>query len=193
MARERREHFYARAGTAAARAVRDRFLARVPLAAGASVAGYFAFGSEFDPMPLMEALAARGHPLALPVVVSRAAPLVFRQWKPGDDLVEHKFGMREPHATQPQIEPDLLLVPLLAFDMLGHRIGYGGGFYDRTIAQLRAHKKTRAVGVAYSVQKVERVPVGKRDQVLDWIVTENEVIDVHEEARHHGWRAWWPW
>lgn len=193
VARERREHFHRHEGAAAARAVRDRFLARVPLAAGASVAGYCAFGSEFDPTPLMQALDARGHVLALPVVVRRAAPLVFRLWKPGDELTHHKFGMREPLPTQPQIEPDVLLVPLLGYDEQGNRIGYGGGFYDRTIAGLRARGRTRAVGVAYAVQRFERIPCGPHDQTLDWIVTEKAAIDVNREARRHGWRAWWPW
>ena len=193
VARERRDHFHAREGAAAARAVRDRFLARVPLASGAIVTGYFPFGTEFDPLPLLEALDARGHPLGLPVVLRRAAPLAFRLWKPGDAMVAHKFGMNEPLPTQPQVDPDVLLVPLLCFDAAGHRVGYGGGFYDRTIAQLRARRKIRAVGVAYSVQRFERVPAGPHDQALDWIVTEKEAIDVREEGRHHGWRAWWPW
>lgn len=192
-ARDRRESFHAREGQAAARAVRDRFLARVPLAHGAVVAGYWPFGAELDPMPLLEALHARGHPLALPVVVRRRAPLVFRAWKPGDEMSTHRFGMSEPLATSPQLDPDLLLVPLLAFDGEGNRIGYGGGFYDRTILQQRHFHPMRTVGLAFSVQRVERIPTSIHDQKLDWVVTEKEALSMRTDAKAHNWLSWWPW
>ncbi len=192
-ARDRRERAHAIDGAGAARSVRDRFLANVPLAHGAVVAGYWPFGSELDPMPLMQALHARGHRLALPVVVRRRAPLVFRQWQPGDEMATHRFGMSEPRPAKPQVDPDILLVPLLAFDGEGNRIGYGGGFYDRTILQQRHFHPLRAVGVGFSVQQVDRIPISIDDQKLDWVVTEKEALSMRTDARARGWLSWWPW
>jgi 5-formyltetrahydrofolate cyclo-ligase len=192
-ARERRERFHAIEGAAAARAVRDRFLAKVPLAHDGVVAGYWPFGAELDPMPLLHALHQRGHRLALPVVVRRGAPLIFRLWKPGDPMSTHRFGMSEPLPTSPEIDPGTLLCPLLAFDGEGNRIGYGGGFYDRTILQQRHFHPMRTVGLAYSVQRVERIPTSIHDQKLDWVVTEKEALSMRTDKKAQGWMSWWPW
>ncbi len=190
-ARDRRERAASVGGKAAARAVRDRFLAKVPLAHDALVAGYWPFGSELDPMPLMHALHERGHRLALPVVVRRRAPLIFRLWQPGDAMETHRFGMSEPKADRPEVDPDMLLVPLLAFDGEGNRIGYGGGFYDRTIARQLAFRPLRTCGLAFSVQRVERIPTDDTDRKLDWVATEKEAVSFARE-RPAGWRSWWP-
>jgi len=112
----------------------------------------------------------------LPCVEAAGAPLVFREWSPGDDLVEEPFGTRAPAPAATRHDPDVLLVPLLAFDRSGYRLGYGGGFYDRTLEALRAIKSISAVGVAYAAQEVQAVPRGERDQPVDLIVTEREVI-----------------
>ncbi len=151
----------------------DRFLAAVPLdAVGPVVSGFFPIGDEIDPRPLMARLAAAGRTLCLPVTPRRGLPLSFRVWRDGDPLHSRPFGLLEPGPDAATVEPDLLLVPLLAFDAAGRRIGYGGGFYDRTLAGLRARRAVRAVGVAYEGQRCDRVPAGPTDERLDAIVTE---------------------
>ncbi|MGB3445349.1 MAG: 5-formyltetrahydrofolate cyclo-ligase [Xanthobacteraceae bacterium] len=142
------------------------------------VAGYMPMRNEADPLPLMRALGARGVQLALPAVVARDAPLIFRAWRDGDPLIAGPFGTRHPVETVPQSVPDLVLVPLAAFDRRGHRIGYGGGYYDRTLAALRAQKPLVAAGVAFAVQEVETVPASHHDAVLDVVLTDLESIDL---------------
>ena len=163
-------------GSPAAEALRDRFLAEVPLAAGQVVSGYWPMGDEMDPRPLMEALAARGHRLALPVLRGAGRPLDFRAWRPGDALVPAGFGTREPPAQAELLAPQLLLVPLLAFDAAGFRLGYGGGFYDRSLAVLREANDILAVGLAFATQQVARVPREATDQSLDLVVTEQGLV-----------------
>lgn len=145
---------------------------------GTVVAGYMPIRNEADPLPLMRALAARGAQLALPVVVARDAPLVFRRWREGDALIAGPFGTRHPADAAPQLVPDIVLAPLAAFDRRGHRIGYGGGYYDRTLAVLRAQKPLVAAGVAFAVQEVETVPASHHDAVLDVVLTDLECIDL---------------
>ena len=132
--------------------------------------------NEFDVRPLMIKLSEFGYDCALPVVVALGEALVFRCWQPGDPLVKAKFGMREPGAQAASTVPDIVLTPLLAFDDTGRRLGYGGGFYDLTLRQLRATRPIIAVGVAYQAQRVDKVPSGDRDERLDWIVTEERAI-----------------
>jgi 5-formyltetrahydrofolate cyclo-ligase len=145
---------------------------------GTVVAGYMPMRNEADPLPLMRALAARGAGLALPVVVARDAPLVFRAWREGDALAAGPFDTRHPVETALQLVPNLLLVPLAAFDRRGHRIGYGGGYYDRTLALLRVQKPVVAAGVAFAVQEVETVPASHHDAMLDVVLTDLECIDL---------------
>ncbi len=135
------------------------------------VSSYLAIGSELDPAPLAAALAARGATIALPVMAAKAAPLKFRAWAPGDPLVSREWGIREPAPDCPVVEPDLLLVPLLLVDNTGHRLGYGGGFYDRTLADLRARRSVVALGVAYDLQMVDAVPQEAYDEPLDRVLT----------------------
>jgi 5-formyltetrahydrofolate cyclo-ligase len=140
------------------------------LAPGAIVAGYFPFRDEADPRALMAALSAKGHPLALPVV-EQGKPLSFRAWKMGDAMHANTnaYGIPEPAATAPEITPVLILVPLLAFDAEGHRLGYGGGYYDRTLDAL---KSARAIGIAYAGQEVPLLPREAHDHPLDAVITE---------------------
>lgn len=169
-----------RACEAAALALRDRLLAGPPLPDG-PVSGYWPLADEIDVRPALAALAAAGRTCALPVVRGRGLPLAFRRWSPGDPLVPRgPFGIAEPGDAAPEVEPRVLLVPLLAFDRRGGRLGYGSGFYDRTLARLRAAGPTLAVGVALSVQEVGAVPCGPHDQRLDRIVTEAETIGIPE-------------
>ena len=140
------------------------------------VAAYWPIRSELDPRPAMAALHAAGIALALPVVVARDAPLAFRPWAPGVALVRGTFGVSAP-VDGPSVRPATLIVPLLAFDRGGWRLGYGGGFYDRTLALMRATAPIRAVGLAFAAQEVPEVPHTVEDQRLDLIVTENECIE----------------
>lgn len=164
----------ARAAAAEAVAAR-KFPLRVK--PGAVVAGYSPIKSEFNPLPLMRRLAADGAKLALPVVVGRGQPLIMRAWDFGHPLARGVWGIRQPLPSAPAVEPDILLVPLAAFDRRGHRLGYGAGYYDLTIAKLRAAKPIVAVGVAFAAQEVPEIPQTPRDARLDLVLTEREVID----------------
>ena len=168
---ERRRAANADAG--AAHAVATLFMAAHAPVAGAVIAGYWPLRDELDPRPLMERLADAGCALALPVVVARGEALAFRTWTPGAALVPGVFGTSVPPATAPLVRPEVLLVPLLAFDAAGYRLGYGGGYYDRTLRALRRGPgPALAVGMAYADQEVASVPHGARDERLDGVVTE---------------------
>jgi 5-formyltetrahydrofolate cyclo-ligase len=149
----------------------------VPVPKGAIVSGFSPMKSEINPIPLMRKLFDAGAQLALPVIVGRGKPLIMRAWKFGDPFKAGQWGIREPVAEAPEVHPDILIVPLAAFDRRGHRIGFGAGYYDMTIAALRAKKRITAVGIAFSVQEIERVPSTDRDARLDFMLTEREVID----------------
>jgi 5-formyltetrahydrofolate cyclo-ligase len=143
---------------------------------GAVVALYLPIRGELDTGPLAAALRARGHRLALPVVGDRDGPLGFRAWTPGDAL-DPGFGrIPQPLAESPVVIPDFLFVPLAAFDRAAHRLGYGAGFYDRTLAALRAGRRTPAFGLAFAVQQVPALPAEPHDIALDGIVTERGVL-----------------
>ncbi|WOF74959.1 5-formyltetrahydrofolate cyclo-ligase [Parvibaculaceae bacterium PLY_AMNH_Bact1] len=159
-------------GEAAGQAILDHFLADVPRTSGASIAGYFPIRSEADPVPLMTELGQLGHTCALPRVVGADKPLRFFRWRPGDVTEEGAFGTRVPAKKAEEIIPDILLIPLVAFDLSGFRLGYGGGFYDRTLETLRAKRPCLAVGLAYSVQEYDTLPHDVYDQPLDWVVSE---------------------
>jgi 5-formyltetrahydrofolate cyclo-ligase len=134
--------------------------------------------SEINPLPLMRKLSEAGADLALPVVAGRGKPLIMRSWRWGAPLAAGVWGIREPPPAAPQVEPDVLLVPLLAFDRSGHRIGYGAGYYDLTIAQLRGKKPITAVGLAFAAQEIAHVPRTSFDAPLDLVVTERGTIDL---------------
>lgn len=138
---------------------------------------YWPSGSEADPLGLLTLLADRGVATALPITVSRGAPLDFRLWRPGDPKVIGQMRIPEPAPHLARCQPDVLFVPLAAFDRRGHRIGYGAGHYDRTLAALRAEKPVLAIGVAYATQEVDAAPAEPHDQPLDIIITELETID----------------
>ena len=144
---------------------------------GAVVSGFMPMKSEINPIPLMRRLASAGAALALPAVAGKGKPLVMRAYTFGESLASGVWGIREPSSEAPQVFPDILLVPLLAFDHRGHRIGYGAGYYDMTIAGLRARKTVLAVGIAFAAQEIAQVPTTPRDARLDIVLTENEVID----------------
>lgn len=140
-------------------------------AAAPVVSSYLAIGSELEPAALTERLRELGAVIALPVMTAKDAPLEFREWAAGDPLVSREWGIREPGTGCAVVEPDILLVPLLLVGRNGHRLGYGGGFYDRTLARLRQSKSIAAVGFCYSFQKVDAVPQEAYDQPLDYLLT----------------------
>ena len=129
-------------------------------------------GSEIDPRPLGRVLAEQGAELCLPAVVAVDAPLEFRAWRPGEPLAPDAAGMAAPEASRPVLRPELVVVPLLAFDRFGGRLGQGGGHYDRTLAQLRAGGPVFVLGLAYAGQEVDRLPAESHDQPLDAVLTE---------------------
>jgi 5-formyltetrahydrofolate cyclo-ligase len=138
---------------------------------GKALAGYMAMRTEIDPLA---AMAAHQGPVCVPVIMAAAQPLKFREWTPGCALQMGAFGAEIP-AEGAWIEPLVLIVPLLAFDARGYRLGYGGGFYDRTLELLRGRRPTFAVGFAFAAQEVDVVPIDETDQRLDAIVTERGV------------------
>ena len=143
----------------------------MPPPPGAIVAGFWPLGAEIDVRPLLLALRDRGHEIVLPITPRRGNPLTFGLWSPGDALVPERFGTMRP--VGPERIPSFLLVPLLAFDRTGARLGYGGGFYDRTLPLLPGRI---ALGCAFAAQMVDEVPVGPYDIRLDAVATENGVI-----------------
>lgn len=167
-------------------ALRDRFLAAIAPAPGVPISAYWPLDDELDPRPLFMALHDRGHPIGLPVIVGKGQPLLFRRWSPDIALVRGPFRVMTPPAEAPEIVPRLLLVPLLAFDRAGYRLGYGGGFYDRTIAKLRALGDVLAVGLGLAAQEVAAVPRDDTDEPLDWVVTDQEAIRISKRQSALG-------
>jgi 5-formyltetrahydrofolate cyclo-ligase len=161
---------------AAAQAIAKRGLP-FEIAGGAVVAGYSPIRSEIDPGPLMRNLAAQGARLALPTITARGQSLRFRAWHPNDRLLPGPLGILEPSPAAAEVTPDIVLVPLAAFDLAGHRIGYGAGHYDRTLANLHKSKGFQAIGLAYAVQEVESVPALAHDVALDCVLTDTRLFD----------------
>jgi 5-formyltetrahydrofolate cyclo-ligase len=146
-----------------------------------SVSVFYPLRDEPDTLLLLTALADEGFATALPVVVGRGSALAFRLWRPGEPTRAGAMSIREPVEDAPVVAPDLLFVPLACFDRRGHRIGYGAGYYDRTLSNLRAMKPVHAIGVAYGICEVAAVPYETHDQTLDAIVTEQETILFSEQ------------
>ena len=168
--RRRRRHLhvaFAGAGGRAAEHFRESGLG--PFRAAAL---YQPTGSEIDPRPLGLVLAGQGTELCLPTVRARGEALEFRRWRPGDDLVKDALGLLGPAPGAGRVEPDLVVTPLLAFDAAGRRLGQGGGFYDRTVEQLRASGRVFVMGLAFAGQEVEKLPAEAHDQPLDAVLTE---------------------
>jgi 5-formyltetrahydrofolate cyclo-ligase len=167
------------AGPKAALTIARRLLGDFVFMKGAIIAGYAAIRGEVDPFPLMAALASQGHDLALPQTEGKK--LLFRAWKPGDPLVIGRFNVPEPDSKMRERRPDLIIVPVVAFDRRGYRMGYGGGYYDRYLAEHRPKRTVRAIGIAFAGQEVEELPHEATDQPLDAVVTEERVIRFERE------------
>jgi 5-formyltetrahydrofolate cyclo-ligase len=149
----------------------------VTIAPGMIVAGFSPMKSEINPIPLLRKLAEAGAQIALPAIAGRGKPLIMRAWHFGASLASGKWGIREPTPDAAEVFPDILIVPLACFDRTGHRIGYGAGYYDMTIRALRAKKPVIAIGIAFAAQEISKVSATTRDERLDLVLTEREVID----------------
>ncbi len=167
----RRAEAFARHGIAAGEALARHGIGFAGAYPRADISAFLAISEEIDPLPLMRRLWAEAHRVGLPVMIGKGEPLVFRQWREGEPMAEVQWGIREPLPTAPALLPDVMLVPLLAFDAKGYRLGYGGGFYDRTIAQLRASRPLITIGLAYDDLEVDAVPHDDYDERLDWVLT----------------------
>jgi 5-formyltetrahydrofolate cyclo-ligase len=161
---------------AAAQALAKRGLP-VAVAPGMVVSAYSPIRNEIDPVPLMRKLAEQGAKLALPAVLARGKSLAFRAWSPDDRLMLGPLGILEPSPAAAEMIPDIMLVPLAAFDRQGHRIGYGAGHYDYTLAHLRKAKAITAIGVAFAVQQIKLVPALPHDVPLDYVLTETKIFE----------------
>jgi len=176
---EQRDLLSPQARAAAAEAIAARPLP-VAVTPGTRVAGFSAIRSEINPVPLLRRFAAAGAGLALPTIVGRGKPLLFRAFAFGEELRRGQWGIREPAPEAPAVDPDILLVPLAAFDRRGYRIGYGAGYYDLSLNALRAGKPIAAIGLAFAAQEIEAVPALSYDARLDFVLTEREAIDCRE-------------
>lgn len=177
-----RTELYARRKAAhAARAEKDpaansRLLVRLAREPAQIVSGYRPIRTEIDPTPTMAAMIVEGRRVCVPVIEAKDAPLRFREWRPGVEMVAGPFGAMIP-AEGDWLEPEALIAPLIGWDRAGWRLGYGGGFYDRTLEALRSTRPTVAIGFAYAAQELDEAPREATDQRLDAIVTEEETID----------------
>lgn len=163
-------------GNGASQDAAEVFFRSVLPAGRAVIAGYWPHQTELDCRPLLARACETGRTCVLPVVESASKHLIFRQWRPGDILTRGHHDIREPTSDAATIRPDVVIVPLLAFDRRGYRLGYGAGFYDKTLAYLRRQASVLAVGYAFAAQEVENVPHNQYDEPLDWIVTETEAV-----------------
>jgi 5-formyltetrahydrofolate cyclo-ligase len=150
----------------------------IPITPGTIVSGFMPMKGEINPLPLLRRLADAGATLALPVIAGRGKPLVMRAFTIGDELGRGQWGIREPLPSAPEVAPDVLIVPLACFDRTGQRIGFGAGYYDMTIHALRAKKRVTAIGIAFALQEIARVPATERDEQLNLVLTERETIDL---------------
>jgi 5-formyltetrahydrofolate cyclo-ligase len=170
----RRDSLPAETRKAAAETIAMRPL---PVSPEVVVAGFSAIRSEINPVPLLRRFAEAGAMLALPAIVARGRPLSFRAWRFGEELARGQWGIREPKPDAAEVRPDIVIVPLAAFDRRGYRLGYGAGYYDLTLHALRAEKAITAIGLAFAAQEIDEVPALPHDARLDLVLTEREVID----------------
>jgi len=178
----RRKEAHAARGTEAAAALTVRALSELKTT-DVSIAGYWPLGDELDCRPLLAALKAAGAQVALPVVAGQGQVLIFRNWTPGDALEPGPFGTAHPGLRAAVVAPRVLFVPLIGFDASGHRLGYGAGYYDRTITAFRKERAITAIGLAYDEQEVDAVPSESHDQRLDAVMTDRRTLWFNEAAR----------
>lgn len=163
-------------GLAFSEKIREHFVQAVPLMPQTNIAAYYPIGAEVNCQPLMETLTAMGHIGCIPAIEERDQPLIFRMYKPGDRIQrDPRFGLPTPLPFMPEVLPDIVILPVLGFGTKGQRLGYGTGFFDRTLEKLRAIKPVKAVGLAYSTQMIKNFPEEPHDQRMDIMITEEGV------------------
>ena len=172
----RRRLAYQQCGPGAGVRAADHFLANIPVLPAEIVSGYWPIREEFDVVPLLRRLCSAGYHCALPYVDKSRHTLIFREWRPGTAMCEGAYRIPEPTDMAAVLVPTLLLVPLLAYDAEGFRLGYGGGYYDRYIEKLSNKKNLFTIGIAHSCQKINKVPTNRYDKKLDIIITEKYVL-----------------
>jgi 5-formyltetrahydrofolate cyclo-ligase len=165
-------------GAAADKAILRLFFETQHLMPQSVVGGYIALKGEVSGRDIFTRLNKQGHITSLPVVIERDAPMIFRAYRPGEPTRRGMLGQQEPLPHADEVMPDLLVIPMLGFTRQGYRLGYGSGFYDRTLPNLRAIKSVKTVGLAYSIQELPEFPVEPHDVPLDIIITEKEVIRI---------------
>ncbi len=143
---------------------------------GKIIAGYWPLGTEIDCVPALATLKAAGIEVALPVVAGQGQVLIFRSWAPGDILEAGPFGTMHPAQRASLVVPDIMLLPLMAFDSTGHRLGYGAGYYDRTVAALRRDRQVVIIGLAYDEQQIDTLPADSHDQKMDAVITDQRML-----------------
>jgi 5-formyltetrahydrofolate cyclo-ligase len=182
--RDRRDRLAAADAMAASHAAAPRAVQAVQAGPAHVVAAFFSLPGEIDTQPLITALLEAGSEILLPRMVGKVMPLAFHTWRPGEPLEPASMGVRQPLADSPRREPTRIIVPLLAFDHRGYRLGYGGGFYDRTLAALRSEQGSDllAVGYGFDLQEVPEVPYGPLDVPVDLVVTESRTITPQPEG-----------
>lgn len=162
--------------------LKRQLLEAIAVPPGIEISGYWPLAGEMDVLPALSHYNQVGHQIGLPVIVGKNQPLLFRAWSPDTVLIKGDFSVMTPPCDAPEIVPKLILVPLLAFDPDGYRLGYGGGFYDRTLAKLRHDADAIAIGVAYAAQEMPVVPRGPFDQPLDFVVTEHSIFKFKDKS-----------
>lgn len=169
-----------RTRTAAAKAAAEHFFASLTIGASEIVAGYWRIKDEMDCQPILVRLMDSLQPVCLPVVLGDDQPLQLRLWEPHMPLYEAGFGTLAPGEFAPLVEPDVIIMPLLGFDARGTRLGYGGGYYDRTLERLS--RRPRLIGLAFAAQELDAIPCEPHDVPLDAVVTEQGVRNFAREA-----------
>lgn len=177
-ARATRRSFHQKNGNAFSKKIKEHFFASQHFMPQTVFAVYYPIGSEVNSRPLIDTLNDMGHITALPVIKDRQSALEFRVYRSEQKLNKGAFGVPEPSPNMPTVIPDFLIIPMLAFNKQGYRLGYGTGFYDRTLTEMRRAKPIKAIGVAYSVQQIDDMPVESHDEKMDWIITEKEALKI---------------
>lgn len=149
------------------------FINNISLLGQEKIALYYSINNELDCLPLLEKLRANGHEICLPVIEHKNSPMVFRLWQKDEKLIEGEYNIKVPNENSPNIEPGVIIMPLVAYDENGNRLGYGKGYYDRTIAKMK--NKPLLIGYAYEMQKVKNIASESHDVPLDYLVSEKQV------------------
>lgn len=175
MTAARKAHFATTGATDA-----DKLTGFADRLSGRLIAAYLPMGGELDPLPLIDALRKNGKEICLPVCVDDEAPLIFRRYKKQAPLLPDAMGIAAPRATAQTVTPDIILLPLLAFDERGNRLGRGGGFYDRTLEKLRQTDNCRFIGLGFDMQMVDKCPVAPHDEALHGVLTPTQFIEFNQ-------------